>query len=112
MNQLRVIIYEDFSRSKKIHSILNMAAQCDGTDHGLPARCISLLQEVKDLIEAQASDNASQSAGDVRPSGDSGPSSSSSEATNQTNQQRVMSNFRLLFAPYSSSAGAVGDSKG
>ena len=111
MNQLRIIIYEDFSSSKKIYSIFNMSAQRDGTDRGLTARCISLLQEVKDLIEAHALENASQLAGNVRPSGDSGPSRSSSEATNQTNQQRLMSNFRSLFAPYSSSARASSSSR-
>ena len=76
MNQLRIIIYEYFSRSKKIYFIFNMAVQRDGTDHGHSARCISLLQEVKDLIEAHASENSSQSDGNVRSSGDSGPSSS------------------------------------
>ena len=48
-------MYEDYSttgsRSKKIYFTLNMAARREGDD--LPGRCISLLEEVKDLIEAQ-----------------------------------------------------------
>ena len=53
-------MYEDYpatgSHYKKIYSTFNMAAQHQGDD--LPPRCISLLEEVKDLIEAQKNESS------------------------------------------------------
>ena len=53
-------MYEDYlttgSCSKKIYSTFNMAAQREGDD--LPDSCISLLEEVKDLIEAQKNESS------------------------------------------------------
>lgn len=48
------MIYTSESPSKKIHSIFNMA-----TSRGdLPSRCLSLLEEVKDLIEKHNSEQS------------------------------------------------------
>ena len=66
----------------------------------LPSRCLSLLEEVKDLIETHnseqsCSENSSESGQRVGL-----PSSSLPQTRTSTNQQRVMQNFRSLFAPY------------
>ena len=68
----------------------------------LPSRCLSLLKEIKDLIETHNSEqsgsenvNSSETAQRV-----SRPSSSLPQ-TQVSNQQRVMQNFRTLFAPFS-----------
>ena len=79
------------------------AVRGEGDD--LPARCISLLQEVKDLIEARSSgpENTDETA--AFSSSERQARSSSSTRTvqqqqgNNTTQQRVMQNFRSLFAP-------------
>ena len=48
------MIYTSESHSKKIHSIFNMA-----TSRGdLQSRCLSLLEEVKDLIEKHNSEQS------------------------------------------------------
>ncbi|KAK2572104.1 hypothetical protein P5673_002306 [Acropora cervicornis] len=81
------------------------AVRGEGDD--LPARCISLLQEVKDLIEARSSgpENTDETA--AFSSSERQARSSSSTRTvqqqqgNNTTQQRVMQNFRSLYAPYS-----------
>ena len=70
----------------------------------LPSRCLSLLEEVKDLIETH---NSEQSCSET--SSESGqrvslPSSALPQTQTSTNQQRVMQNFRSLFAPYVTSA--------
>ena len=84
------------SRSKKRYSTFNMAARREGED--LPARCLSLLEEVKDLIEAQRDEsNGTQS--------ELQASSSSLVPQVRQRDQRVMQNFQSLFAPYNS-AGA------
>ena len=44
------------SRSKEIYSTFYVAAGREGED--LPARCISLLEEVKDLIETQKNESS------------------------------------------------------
>ena len=53
-------MYEDYpatgSHYKKIYFTFNMAAQHQGDD--LPPRRISLLEEVKDLIEAQKNESS------------------------------------------------------
>ena len=66
----------------------------------LPSRCLSLLEEVKDLIETHnseqsCSENSSESGQRV-----SLPSSALPQAQTSTNQQRVMQNFCSFFAPY------------
>ena len=66
VRQTNIIIYEysfGRSRAKKINSALKIAAVRGEVDD-LPARCISLLQEVKDLIEAYNSghENADETA--------------------------------------------------
>ena len=86
-------MYEDYSttgsRSKKIYSTFNMAARREGDD--LPARCISLLEEVKDLIEAQKNESSGTQ---------SKPQASTSSLVPQVQQrdQRVMQNFRSQVA--------------
>ena len=71
----------------------------------MPARCISLLQEVKDLIEEQkcASENTDQTAASISSERQARPTSSTVQQQQGDNstQQRVMQNFRSLFAPYS-----------
>ena len=61
-------MYEDYSttgsRSKEIYSTFNMAARREGDD--LPARCISLLEEVKDLIEAQKNESSGTQSEPIR----------------------------------------------
>jgi len=54
---LHIIIYAASSRSKEIYSIVNMAARREGASANadLSSRCLSLLDEVKDLIEAHKS---------------------------------------------------------
>ena len=66
VRQTNIIIYEysfGRTRAKKINSALKIAAVRGEVDD-LPARCISLLQEVKDLIEAYNSghENADETA--------------------------------------------------
>lgn len=88
-------MYEDYStgsRSKKIYSTFNMAARREGDD--LPARCISLIEEVKDLIEAQKNERS-------RTQSEPRASTSSLVLQVQQRDQRVMQNFRSLFALYS-----------
>ena len=93
---LHIIMYEDYSttgsRSKKIYFTLNMAARREGDD--LPGRCISLLEEVKDLIEAQKNERS-------RTQSEPRASTSSLVLQVQQRDQRVMQNFRSLFALYS-----------
>ena len=48
------MIYTSESPSKKIHSIFNMAANRGD----LSSRCLSLLEEVKDLIEKHISEQS------------------------------------------------------
>ena len=86
-----MIIRHTGSRSKKIYSTFNMAARREGDD--LPARCISLLEEVKDLIEAQKNESSGTQ---------SEPQASTSSLVPQVQQrdQRVMQNFWSLFALY------------
>ena len=90
-------MYEDYSttgsRSKKIYSTFNMAARREGDD--LPARCISLLEEVRNLIEAQKNKSSGTQS-------EPQPSTSSLVPQVQQRDQRVMQNFRSLFAPYNS----------
>ena len=94
---LHIIMYEDYSttgpRSKKIYFTLNMAARREGDD--LPGRCISLLEEVKDLIEAQKNESSGTQ---------SEPQATTSSLVPQAQQrdQRIIQNFRSLFAPYNS----------
>ena len=92
------------SRAKKIYSALKIGA-VRGEGDDLPARCISLLQEVKDLIEEQksASENADQTVASISRERQARPSSSTVQQQQGDNatQQRVMQNFRSLFAPYS-----------
>ena len=66
-----------------------MAARREGDD--LPARCISLLEEVKDLIEAQKNESSGTQ---------SKPQASTSSLVPQVQQrdQRVMQNFRSQVA--------------
>lgn len=88
-------MYEDYltgSRSKKIYSTFNMAARREGDD--LPARCISLIEEVKDLIEAQKNERS-------RTQSEPRASTSSLVLQVQQRDQRVMQNFQSLFALYS-----------
>ena len=84
-------MYEHYSntgsRSKEIYSTFNMAARLEGDD--LPARCIPLLEEVKDLIKAQKNESSGTQ---------SEPQASTSSLVPQIQQrdQRVMQNFRYL----------------
>ena len=56
MNQQHIIIQAASSRSKEIYSIVNMAARREASaNEDLSSRCLSLLDEVKDLIEAHKS---------------------------------------------------------
>ena len=79
------------------------AVRGEGDD--LPARCISLLQEVKDLMEAHKSgpENTDETAAFTSRERQARPSSSTvqQQLGNNATQQRVMQNFRSLFAPYS-----------
>ena len=76
-----------------------------GEGDNLPARCISLLQEVKDLIEEQksASENTDQTVASISSERQARPLSSTVQQQQGDNatQQRVMQNFRSLFTPYS-----------
>ena len=81
------------------------AVQGEGDD--LPTRCISLLQELKDLIEACSSGPEYTDEAAAFSSSERQARSSLSTRTvqqqqgNNTTQQRVMQNFRSLFSPYS-----------
>ena len=79
------------------------AVQGEGND--LYARCISLLQEVKDHIEAHSSgpENTDETAAFTSSERQARSSSSTvqQQQRNNTTRQRVMQNFRSLFAPYS-----------
>ena len=80
------------------------AVRGEGDD--LPARCISLLQEVKDLIEARSSgpentDETAAFSSSERQARSSSTRTVQQQQGNNTTQQRVMQNFRSFFAPYS-----------
>jgi len=66
---LYIIIYAVSSRSKEIYSIVNVAARRGGAsaNEDLSSRCLSLLDEVKDLIESHKSGENSASDREARP---------------------------------------------
>ena len=105
VRQTNIIIYEyscGRSRAKKINSALKIAAVRGEVDD-LPARCISLLQEVKDLIKAYNSghENADETAAFTLSERQARPSCTVQQHQGNATHRRVMQNFRSLCAPYS-----------
>ena len=88
-------MYKPHFLLKEIYSTFNMAAGRED----LPSRCLSLLEEVKDLIETHSSEQSGS-----ENSSESGQRvclpSSSLPQTQTSNEQRVMQYFRSLFGPY------------
>ena len=80
-----------------------MAALREGAsaNEDLSSRCLSLLDEVKDLIEAHKSGQSGENSASDR---EARPSSLPEASTTVNRWQGVMQNFRSLFAPYSASA--------
>ena len=105
VRQTNIIMYEYSCgrfRAKKINSALKIAAVRGEVDD-LPARCISLLQEVKDLIEAYNSghENADETAAFTLSERQAWPSCTVQQHQGNATHRRVMQNFQSLFAPYS-----------
>ena len=106
-------IHSFSSRQKKIYSCFKMAAH-----NGLSARCISLLEEVKGLIESQGSSPNVGNQIEIASGSNAGATGEASQAesvvgrhnsqtsgeTGQLRATQVMQNFRSLFTPYASSS--------
>ena len=79
-------------------------------DQGLSSRCISLLEEVKGLLEGNRQSDvnvgASTSRQNSRESEEQPTTSTSSMSVSASEQRssRVLQNFRSLFSPYAASS--------